>query len=223
MKNILNNRILVILSIFVILITSLCTSCFASDDIKYTYNGVERTVPDFSHRLVDGGTYCLAFILDKYSSGEPLPRYWLFVSNQNEQPCFGITDDGIFVYRYTRAYYCNFLTDQTWLSYNSDFFTFTSDLGGKNKADIIQTDFKVYKANYTPGKEATFTDEVVFPVAPQIPEITKTLVEQTTQTQIQEQLKLMITGFLKYLIVFVISVIAFWKGWKFLSKQLKRA
>ena len=217
MKNILNNRILVILSIFVILITSLCTSCFASDDIKYTYNGVERTVPDFSHRLVDGGTYCLAFILDEYSSGEPLPRYWLFVSNQNEQPCFGITDDGIFVYRYTRAYYCNFLTDQTWLSYNSDFFTFTSDLRDKNKADIIQTDFKVYKANYTPGKEATFTDEVVFPVAPQATQLSQIVEQAKTEKTLAE-----VVGILPLILVVVVSLVGLRKALKWLLTFLRR-
>ena len=53
--------------------------------------------------------------------------------------------------------------------------------------------------------------------------ITETLVEETTKVQIAEQLKMMIVGFLKYLIVLVISVIAFWKGWKFLSTQLRKA
>lgn len=53
--------------------------------------------------------------------------------------------------------------------------------------------------------------------------ITQTLVEETMKAQVMEQLKATIVGFLKYLIVFVISVIAFWKGWQFLSMQLKKA
>ena len=53
--------------------------------------------------------------------------------------------------------------------------------------------------------------------------ITETLVAETNKAQITEQLKTMIAGFLKYLIVLVISVIAFWKGWQFLSTQLKKA
>lgn len=64
---------------------------------------------------------------------------------------------------------------------------------------------------------------VVFQGAPQVPEITKTLVEQTTQAQITQQLQTMIVGFLKYLIVFVILVISFWKGLKFLLRQLQEA
>lgn len=53
--------------------------------------------------------------------------------------------------------------------------------------------------------------------------ITATLVEETEKVQIAEQLKIMIAGFLKYLIALVISVIAFYKGWKFLSTQLKKS
>ena len=53
--------------------------------------------------------------------------------------------------------------------------------------------------------------------------ITQTLVEETEKVQIAEQLRTMIVGFLKYLIALVISVIAFYKGWKFLSTQLKRS
>lgn len=53
--------------------------------------------------------------------------------------------------------------------------------------------------------------------------ITKTLVEETQKVEIMEQMKIMIVGFLKYLIVLVISLIAFWKGWQFLSTQLRKA
>lgn len=53
--------------------------------------------------------------------------------------------------------------------------------------------------------------------------ITQTLVAETEKAQIMEQIKTMIVGFLKYLIVLVISVIAFYKGWKFLSTQLRKS
>lgn len=51
--------------------------------------------------------------------------------------------------------------------------------------------------------------------------ISQTLVAETGKAQIMEQIKTMFLGFLKYLIVLVISVIAFYKGWKFLSTQLR--
>lgn len=53
--------------------------------------------------------------------------------------------------------------------------------------------------------------------------IKETLVVETEKAQIMEQIKIMIAGFLKYLIALVISVIAFYKGWKFLSMQLRKS
>lgn len=53
--------------------------------------------------------------------------------------------------------------------------------------------------------------------------VTETLVEETMKSQIMDQMKTMIVGFLKYLIALVISLIAFWKGWQFLSTQLRKA
>lgn len=53
--------------------------------------------------------------------------------------------------------------------------------------------------------------------------ITGVLVEETTKAEIMKQIKTMIVGFLKYLMVFLVSVIAFYKGWKFLSTQLRKS
>ena len=53
--------------------------------------------------------------------------------------------------------------------------------------------------------------------------ITVVLTQEIRRAKIMETIKTMITGFLKYLIVFVISVIAFWKGWQFLLRHFKRA
>lgn len=217
MKNILNNRILVILSIFVILITSLCTSCFASSDLKFS-NDETYTLSDFSE-FVGNDSYIIV-----YGSNKNLGKRFLLLPYNKEQykvllyksgdyyslQLHSIDTDG--GYNYSKKYTFRYCLDKNsaWLSgTTSDSSGFYFDGG----IECVYTTDDIYD---TEGN-------LVFQGAPQIPEITKTLVEQTTQTQIQEQLKLMITGFLKYLIVFVISVIAFWKGWKFLSKQLKRA
>lgn len=85
-----------------------------------------------------------------------------------------------------------------------------------NNCEIVSASKNIYKDN-------TF-NEVFFQLTPpvEIPEITQTLVGEVTKAQIMEQIKTMIVGFLKYLIVLVISLIAFWKGWKFLSTQLRK-
>lgn len=82
--------------------------------------------------------------------------------------------------------------------------------------DFIGSNVPIYTDNSCSSLATDF-----FQASPQ--GITATLVEEAMKAKILEQLKIMIVGFLKYLIVFVISVIAFWKGWQFLSMQLKKA
>ncbi len=50
-----------------------------------------------------------------------------------------------------------------------------------------------------------------------------TLAQVLEETKPVEIFKTTIVGFLKYLIAFVVFVIAFWKGWQFLLKQLRQA
>lgn len=203
MKNILNNRFIVIAIITVMLITTLSTSVFAADTINFTYNDTFYSVPDVSSFITSKCDIALIYVKDD------VPILHISSSSRHGSDI---------IYPFFRG---------TLFAYNSKIYKLVdgkwSYLSGDN--DEISNYITVFPEMVVYCNVDLYDDNgnVVFPVAPQIPEITKTLVEQTTQTQIQEQLKLMITGFLKYLIVFVISVIAFWKGWKFLSKQLKRA
>lgn len=107
---------------------------------------------------------------------------------------------------------------------SSDYTSYTTMFAdGVNNFYINSNSFS-YLANYEyMNTNYTIVDEnnnLVFPLPPTVTEV---LVEETNKTQIAEQLKIMIAGFLKYLIALVISVIAFWKGWQFLSTQLKKA
>ncbi len=230
MKNILNNRILVILSIFVILITSLCTSCFASNEnaitIKDYKTGKDLNIIMPSFYKTDGFNYVLIQNLS-IDSNNDYSSYCINICNKpfyvqtvNGNKHISVPSDSIYYWNnvYTTGdFYSNNTIDCSSMSFTLD------DHNSFDRISYYRTDNVSYSVNYTNYDILDDEGNLVFQGAPQIPEITKTLVEQTTQTQIQEQLKLMITGFLKYLIVFVISVIAFWKGWKFLSKQLKRA
>lgn len=78
-----------------------------------------------------------------------------------------------------------------------------------------------FKSTFTVKNSSGQTVDPFFPSPPQ--EITGVLVAETGKAQIMEQIKTMIVGFLKYLIVLVISVIAFYKGWKFLLTQLRKS
>lgn len=80
-----------------------------------------------------------------------------------------------------------------------------------------------FATNY-PSTYYISTDEGLisfFQMAPQ--GITQTLVEELTKAKPMEEMKTIVLGYLKYLIALVISVIAFWKGWQFLSMQLRKA
>lgn len=218
MKNFLTHKFLPVMAVFMLVIFTLCTSCFASSDLKFSNDEIYN-LPDFTD-IVGNNDYCIIygkntnigtrFLLLPYDKDNYQLRlvkigdkYSLRLYSISSTP----TDSNSIKYSY---YYISSTSSSSWSSSS------TSDTSGFYFSGGI---YGVYATQDLYDLDGN----LVFQVAPQIPEITKTLVEQTTQTQIQEQLKLMITGFLKYLIVFVISVIAFWKGWKFLSKQLKRA
>lgn len=93
-------------------------------------------------------------------------------------------------------------------------------LNGGSSISISGVNYYFY-SEYTMRNNSGEVVDPFFPSPPQ--EITGVLVAETTKAQIMEQIKTMIVGFLKYLIVLVISVIAFYKGWKFLLTQLRKS
>ena len=85
----------------------------------------------------------------------------------------------------------------------------------------IPKDFKDNTTIAIKGKIYNQDGTIFFPVPPQ----TLGIIMGTTfkTADMMGTMKIMITGFLKYLIVFVISVVAFWKGWQFLLKHFRKA
>lgn len=92
-----------------------------------------------------------------------------------------------------------------------------------NPSDIARFNRVTHSTfNMKKGDDVVFEKNIdFFQLPPAV--ITQVLLEETTKAKIMEQIKTMIAGFLKYLIALVISVIAFYKGWKFLSTQLKKS
>ncbi len=68
------------------------------------------------------------------------------------------------------------------------------------------------------NKEYLGNDNLVFQKSPTL----STLRGINFRPMVWETMKTMIVGFLKYLIVFLVSLIAFYKGWQFLSMQLRK-
>ena len=210
MKNkFFTHRFLPILSVFLFVAFVLTSIVFASSDLSAN-NGNTYTLPDFTDEM------------------KQYPNYLIFVENGGSKfnLYFLIDDDGYFyndssgVYHYGRAFLCSTTGNGYYNSRTQGTSTSVCKIGGAiGSSSIFISSVDIYKD--------VNKNEIFFQKPPQvIPEvlgITETLVEETEKVQIAEQLKIMIVGFLKYLIVLVISLIAFWKGWQFLSMQLRKA
>lgn len=208
MKNILKNKLLIVFVLCFILVSTISTSCFASSfDFQIIYEDKTYDVI-LSDKLKEYPYFIL---------GETDDSYHIYLSSTPFVSSF--YDHGNYDTFNCNSYHAFLKTD-----YN--FEQFVEALASSGCTSWGMSNVPLSYCFYSSHDICDSEGNVVFQGAPpvnQIPEITKTLVEQTTQAQIQEQLKTMIIGFLKYLTVFVISVLAFWKGWKFLSKQFKTA
>ena len=115
----------------------------------------------------------------------------------------------------------NFVEKCSYIWQNNDYKPYTdiSEIIDVHlKRDITDSSTKSVVFSYT-----DYDGEIADPFLPPLLGIKETLVVETEKAQIMEQIKTMIVGFLKYLIALVISVIAFYKGWKFLSMQLRKS
>lgn len=218
MKNnkFIDNMFLPILSIFLLVVFVLTTFSFASDNssqcpvceeelilfypdgissIILTNDGSGKHVNNMFLVKLDNEYYIV--VTCSYSNVHGNEK--LYINNNNLS-----TSPSCYMYAYFK--YSN--NSWNYIGYDNNFVS-----------NIIQN------ATFISSTTDIYTDDTFsdyfFQSAPL--GITKTLVEETTKVQITEQLKIMIAGFLKYLIVFVISVIAFWNGWQFLSTQLRKA
>lgn len=197
MKNLLNNKILIIITIFAIIL-SLGSNVLAFDLTisNNTYSVDTSIFPEYSN-------YNHHFII--YKDG----------NNYIELLC---TNDNITNYGSTYIVPCAFDYKYS-LTNNSITQTLTNLNGTFSSAPgyyVLWSDFDLITPNGT----------LVFQGAPQeqvaeVPEITTTLVEQGTQAQMGETLLATIKTYLVYLVIFVVSMIAIWKAVRFLRNVLK--
>lgn len=232
MKNILKNKIIIISLIFLILVTSV-SNVFAYtsiDDNGNEYSYSDKVVEYLKETEYYNDKYiCLGFLWNTQS------KYYVFFFEKTEglKVSWGEYNDGTFNYD---IYHFG-----TNISCNAIHFIFNSSGELESKStfgsfDVMTTRrFKEWWGVRVPSDTVFFAngdiynfDGTLFFQAPppiveeQKAEITQILVEETQKVQIMEQMKIMIVGFLKYLIVLVVSLVAFWKGWQFLSMQLRK-
>lgn len=204
-SNFFNNKLLPILSVFLLVVFIFTSSVFAATDL-FTYTDFDSD-NTFDAPVINNNDYPYYFVHNSYGT------------------CYTILDDinGYFYLGSTspRRIYASCSSKCYFINSSGDgwYLVASNPSGQVSNVDSVDEDFGIIDFHCT-----VYTDinksEIFFQAPPQI---TTILVEETERVQIAEQLKTMIVGFLKYLIVLVISLIAFWKGWQFLLTQLKKA
>lgn len=221
MKNVLKNKFFIIFSVFILVINTFCSisKCAFTDDADFYWPDDVKPYPlDYdsgdpvsNQVLVKCGDtyYCLSYVTIDYIYGTQK----LYLDSNNR--INGTSLDHITAHKYNSD-----SESWSWCSWGNTNTVNSTSSGMSNlhqildSCEVISTSSNIYT-------DDTFT-EIFFYVPPQ-QEITRILVAETGKVQIMEQLRKMIVGFLKYLAVFLVSLIAFWKGWQFLSTQLKKA
>lgn len=222
------------------------------EDFTFTYKGVEYTLPNFPFAdkpflllasNADGSVPSIEYFQVRVyegtlSEGEICSPYIFKTSNRRWNNSFVIyTKDNagnisIVNKCATFSVYGYSIANDTYSSgYSGNWCSFDSDnliyLPDENYTNVFVTAKPscIYSSSVTSNTTLNnlTMEEVSNPFFQPPLEITETLVEATTKAQVMEQMKAMIVGFLKYLVALVISLLAFWKGWKFLSTQLKKA
>lgn len=216
MKIIFNYKFFIIISLFILLLFTFSVGSFAATTDLVFSDGNTYSLPDFSSYVSGYKHYSIFYgrnenvgirvILVPYNDDYV---YKLVKESSGKYSLKKFTPTGSYSIGYN-FYYLTGVNDSFWKSSK------VSDDGGFYFNGGFYSGYSTVDIKDGEGN-------VVFQKPVLVPEITKTLVEQTTQAQITQQLQKMIVGFLKYLMVLVILVIAFWKGWQFLLMQFKKA
>ncbi len=197
----INNKNKIIFILSIVFLTLLCLTTFSQASYDVEFEGVKYTLPDFPG---DDNTFKLVFFDSKIK--------YAYLYTSKEAITFDNFNEGSIVVPAHKKYSCRLDLENSKFSLDGDYGSSSSR--SETFKRILYSNYDVYDKN----------GELVFQAPPQVnPTLTETLVEETTQAQITQQIQTMILGFLKYLTLFVVSVIAFYKGWKFLSTQLRKA
>lgn len=206
----MKNKIFPIVCIFLLIVSVFFTNVNADNTNYFVYNGKTYILPD----------ECSNYVVFEFES-----KLWLYFNNSN---FWGLHAGSGYYDLFSYASNSGYGTSDNRVSYSIWTIGLNDTDFSKSINKMERTwgyicyngleNVKIYSSNV----DIHNTDGSIF-FQPTPLGITQTLVAETGKAQIMEQIKTMIVGFLKYLIVLVISVIAFYKGWKFLLTQLRKS
>lgn len=217
MKSILQNKLLLVFLIVFTLIGTICSSVYASSDLTYKVknsNGLEVTF-NISSELVS--KYKYIYISDGPFSGgiyyyvnfSNIP-FFADTSSHVIRPSKDYISDGSFPYCYTQFHLVGSeAQSKTSFSVKEGVNDIYNTHSGSS--NILYSNTDVYDYNNP--------DKLVFQGAPQ--GITQALVEQATQLGMKPLVG--IKEIILVVIATIVGLIAFWKAWHLLSKQLRKA
>lgn len=233
-NNFFTHKLLLILSIFILIVSIFCTSCFASsvtfkDGLDYEHNltlsDELSSRPYFAIFLYNSGSVnYLNYVCCDYEFIVHINK-----SNNNSKSIRvnGYADN---ILNYTGSDFNLANKSSGSMRTSSEVSAFCDELSTMTFNDLYIADYAVCNLGtvldsgtciYSNFTLKTSDGDVVFQGAPQVPEITQALVEQTTQLGMKplEAIKVI----LPIVIIVIVGLIAFWKAWHLLLKQLRKA
>lgn len=217
MKNILNNKFLLTLLLFLIITFISISNVFANCDYNFEYNNENYALilPDWVQN------YKVNFFIEEKNNGI---YYRLIISNagvyydSSSNKIISNDNSGFLAYINGSYDYNNYNPFSNWLSTN--FANITQEEDGVNETSGLgSSGISKYVCCVGNSNVLNENGEMVFLLAPLTPEITKALVEQAKTVNPLEQIRVIIP----VVIITIIMIIALYKSFKMLQKLLRTA
>lgn len=202
----IKNKFLFIFLVILILFSfTLINCCFAAESTSYTItgrNGNTVTFPEFTEDNIENGFFI------QYWSG----TYYMGVFNSSD------------VHLYKSGYKIGSNVSYKEYSFNtsSNSWAFYRNMNANGEicgeSGLFYSSVDIYSSSSSNDVAISKTGTNFFLPEPEV--TLATILEENSPT---ETFQTMIHGIIPYLIAFLVGLVAFWKGWKFLSKELHKA
>lgn len=161
--------------------------------------------------------------LETYVSNNNIQKYILYTDSSNRYfIAYTLDADAKFTMHPSGLLYCKNSKGSACTLNTVQYLEGYKDFGSLNVNDngVTIVSLDKIKTSSIDIYDYNDPDKVVFQHPP-VPD--RTLVEALEENSPVEKFQTMMSGMIKYLLLFLIGLVAFWKGWQMLSKELRRA